>query len=191
MKEARGTLEHPLTAYVFIEHLDAPDPKRLLRDLFHDIDPSVKFVGRFVGSFFAFARVEVDTFRDLLELMAGDFWQRGVRCTWSTVVGLLPGVMMPKKSGTTYCALLRITTAADADPFDVMAQLGEAFESWADGDHFGIAVVTGQYDILMTIGADDADALLKAIRRRVLKVGGIASTETAFADLTGNEMHRD
>jgi DNA-binding Lrp family transcriptional regulator len=182
-----GKLEKPLTAYVFIEHLDTPDPKQRLRDFFHN-NPSVKFVGRFVGSFFAFARVQTETLQELLDLIAVDFWQSGVQCSWSTVVGTIPNIPMPKKSGTTYCALLKITTSPDADPFVVMEGIASRFKGWPD--HFGIAVVTGEYDILVTIGAKKADDLLAAIVKRVRKVKGIAATETAFSDLTENELSR-
>jgi len=181
-----GKLQKPVTAYVFIEHLDTPDPKQRLRDFFYN-NPSVKFVGRFVGSFFAFARVETKTFRELLDLIAVDFWQSGVRCTWSTVVGKSPNAQMPKKSGTTYCALLRITAVSGADPFAVMERIVTRFKGWPD--HFGIAVVTGEYDILVTVGAKRPDDLLTAVKR-VRKVKGIAATETAFSDLTENELTR-
>ncbi len=188
MEKAGHGLEKPVIAYVFIEHLDAEDPRVALKNFYRD-NPTVEFVARFVGSFIAFARVKVDTFQELHELMAGKYWNAGVKCSWSTVVALSPGVQMPKKAGTKYCALLRIVTAQGEDPVEVMARLALTFNHW--GDHVGIAAVTGDYDILMTIGAQEADRLLDAVLQKVRKVEGVASTETAFADLENNALERN
>lgn len=188
MNEAGGGLEHPVVAYVFIEHVEAEEPRQVLSNFFNDNEATVGFVAQFVGSFFAFARVEVATFKDLHRLMATNYWQAGVRCTWSTVVHP-SSLLLPKKSGTRFCALLRITTSQGEDPITVMTRLEKVFQDW--DDHVGLAVVTGDYDILMTIGAEDADILLTAVLERVRDVRGVGSTETAFADLEDNALERD
>jgi hypothetical protein len=173
---------------VFIEHIEAKDPRAVLSNFFNNNAATVGFVAQFVGPFFAFARVEVATFKDLHRLIATDYWSAGVRCSWSTVVH--PSSMfLPKKSGTRFCALLRITTSQGEDPITVMTRLEKVFEDW--GDHVGIAVVTGDYDILMTIGAEEADNLLTAVLEKVREVRGVGSTETAFADLEDNSFERE
>ena len=188
MREDDDNMEEPVVAYVFIEHVDDPDPWGKLTTWF-DNDETVRFVGQFVGSFFAFARVEVDTFQRLQAKIAGDYWTAGVHCKWS--IAVKPGVTLPKKNGTTYCALVQISTAPGNDPEVVMARLRKAFADWPDDLHLGTAVVTGDYDILLTFGAGSANDLRDAIIGRVREVSGVGKTETAFANLDGFELHRD
>lgn len=177
----------PVDAYVFIEHLD---PGARIRPVLKSLSeqPGVEFVAQFVGSFIGFGRVHVETLAQLQEMIAEDYWDKGVRSSWSIVIPTWPDRLIAKKSGCDFCALIRIATAGSADPVEVGQGLIDSFADW-DGQHFGIALVTGKgYDLLVSIGAGSTDELVKAIFERVRAVPGIESTETAFADLRANAI---
>ena len=185
----RGLMEgiEPVNAYVFIEHLD---PGARIRPVLKSLSgqPGVEFVAQFVGSFVGFGRVCVDTLAELQDLIAGDFWESGVRSSWSIVIPTWPDIPIAKKGGSDFCALVRIATSGSGNAIDVGQGLIDAFAGW-NGQHFGVALVSGKgYDLVVSIAADSTEQLVEAIFDRVRTVSGIESTETAFADLRNNAI---
>ena len=176
----------PVDAYVFIDRIE-PGAKirHVLEDLFEQ--PGVRFVAQFVGSFVAFAAVHLPTLSDLHAAMASDYANAGVHCTWSSVV--IPGPLLPKRGSPDYCGLVRVKVSDD--PREVLGRLVDNFQEWGEGRHVGSAVVTGEYDILLSLGSDVFDDVATAVLDIVRTTDGVASSETAFAYLPGNAIERE
>ncbi len=176
----------PVYAYVFIEHVD-PGAKirHVLEDFFHQ--PGVRFVAQVVGSYKAFGAVQAPSIGELHRLVAEEYWNAGIRCKWC--VAVVPGPNLPKHGSPDACAVVRIRT--DGDAVTVLNDLNGRFEGWTDARHYGSAVVTGEYDILVSIGSDNFDEVIDAIFGQIRTTPGVASTETAFMYLPGNALERE
>ncbi len=180
MAEELQVQVEPVDAYVFIDHVDpGANIRHVLDDLFAQ-EETVRFAAQTVGSFIGFAAVHTSTIDDLHRLMAGDYWSAGVHCKWSTIV--IPGPLHPKIGSPPACALVRIGT--NDKPVNVLSRLIDGFQEWVEPRHFGSAVVTGEYDILVSIGSDSFEEVATAILGPLRDTEGVASTDTAFMALS-------
>jgi hypothetical protein len=174
-------------AYVFM-HLF--EPGQSLRGAVQKVGDVARrlpsgFVGQFVGSYAAFARLEVSSFEELQGLIAGDLWEAGVRSEWSTNVAS-SRLALPKRGSPDYCALVRIRTQ---NPFSLLESLDNKFEELIGDDYwYGAAVVNGKYDLLVDLGRPSFEELKSALVDDLRGVDGVASSEASFAYLPGNAL---
>lgn len=180
-------LDGNVDAYVFM-HLF--DPGQSLRGAVASVGEVARrlpsgFVGQFVGSYAAFARLEVSSIEQLQGLISGDLWEAGVRSEWSTNVAS-SRLALPKRGSPDHCALVRMRAE---DPLGLLTALDDTFEPLVGEDYwYGAAVINGKYDLLVDLGRPSFDELKDALLTDLRGVEGIASTETSFAYLPGNAL---
>jgi hypothetical protein len=175
--------------YIFIRD-PHPDPRTVKQNLAGQ--PGVYFVAEFVGAFVVFAAVEFDTLQELEEAIAGAYWEAGLRSETSTIVKS-SRLAAPKRGSPEYCGLVQ-ATIGDRDPVDVLEDLDQTFEDRfnADPNHehfwYGAALVTGEFDLLIDLGADTKRRINEMVARDVRRIPGILRTVTSHAYLPGNEL---
>ncbi len=192
----------PVDAYVFM-HLFEPTPPRegfgfnKIDDVLNQFRDKrgVRFAHQFVGSFVAFGAVTVDSLQQLQEMIAGEYWDAGVRSEWSIVVK--PGRYdAPHKHSPPFHALVRVRTgtrtanavleaiddafAPKVDP--LIREYGE--DHWRDHFYYASALVSGKgFDILVELADNSLEELTTLIFERIGAIEGVASTDTAFAQI--------
>lgn len=198
--------------HVFIDHVDAgTNLKTLIASLgrLAGEDGPVRFAARYVGSFLAYAALDVlepGGLETVQELIAEQLWDAGVHCQYSTEIKT-SSIMGPHRGSPPYCALVRIRSS---DPFGLLDALDAWWEATGFGEPgeehwYGAAVVTGKdVDVLLDLH-EPSFSDLKALLLEVL--GGeapdekraeaaqrvralIGSTDTSFAYLTDNAVRR-
>jgi hypothetical protein len=182
--------EQPLESYVFMSDLDVGTNPRQVKEAFAT-RRGVRFVAEFVGSFKIFGAVETATLEDLQNLIAGEYWETGLRSDWSTLVKASE-LMTPKRGSPDYCAIVRAQPTDDA--IEVLGRLDDRFRERFEADpahgHFvyGAAVVTGSWDLLIDLGADSRSEVMGLVLDDVRQVSGIGRTQTSLAYLPGNAI---
>jgi hypothetical protein len=152
--------------------------------------PRVRFASQYIGSFQAYAHVEVDALDEAMRL-ANELWGRGIRTETSSEVKI-SRINGPKRASPRYNALVRIRP--DIGPFRLLDDLDDAFESRFDPDTYwyGAAVVTGRgYDLLVDLGRPTIEELAEAVLDDLRAVDGIGRTDTSWADLEENSFRRN
>lgn len=190
MAEVEGA---KLNAYVFMHLLEPGKGIQAVKEEFSR-RPGFRFVAQFVGSFVVFGAVELDggDLEGLQKLIAGEYWEAGVRSEWSTLVkGSVYGI--PKRGSPDYCAMIR--ARADGDPVVALdaldAHFGPRVTSQDPDFHYGAGVVSGRgFDLLIDLGATSLGELHRLVLEDVRRVPGVGTTDSSFAFLPGNEIRR-
>lgn len=177
-----------VVSYVFLTNPDRP-PSQAKQDLAET--PGCYFVAEFVGTFHVFAALEHDTIQEL-QAASGDYWNAGVRSEF-VVLQKPSAVAVPKRGSPIHCAIVRAT--ARDDPFAVLDRLDETFGGRFEADEpdhasfwYAAGIVTGPYDLLIDLGADTHQELMRTIVEDLRGVQGIGKTITAVAFLPGNAI---
>lgn len=178
-----------LHAFVFMTHVDPGQNYRDIVARLKDID-RVTFAAEFMGSFRAFAHVNVETLPELHDLLANELWEAGVRSHLSMELeyyvqpGAVPTPMGPRRNSPPYCALVRIKGAQGHDLRDVLQAIGRGGLT----TFVGASIVSGrECDILLELGADEfdpskeSDPLKKTLLDELRAIEGVGSTDTSFA----------
>ena len=186
--------EPQLYAYVFM-HLvdpgrDIPGVLASLRRVHTNRRHPVRFAAPFVGSFIAFAAVEVDSLAELQSLVLNEFWEAGARSEWSLVLQE-SSIMGPHRGSPPYYAIVRVKTAPKR-AVEVLGLLDRKYKRKLKLEppgefRYGAAVVSGRgFDIIVELGAESFEALTDSILGDLVGVDGIVSTDTSFTFLPEN-----
>jgi hypothetical protein len=177
------TKEGKLESYVFVRSPEGSDVDAVKESF--AAGPGVQFVAQFVGAFVLFGRVLADDLTSLQAMIKGPYWTSGIRSDWSVnLTGSRDAA--PKRGSPPICALVRVE--ATQDPFDLLNHFDDLFLGRVES--YGAAVVTGEYDVLVDLGADTIEETVDLVVE-LRHSSGIGATATAFADLTENEIRRD
>jgi hypothetical protein len=178
--------QEQVDAYVFV-HAFEGRPSERLGELFGN--DSVRFSGRFVGSFGGFAAVVAPDLETLQSWIDGQYWDAGLRSDWSVVVKP-SSLSIPKRRSPDFCALIRVRVADGVDPEELLDRLDEHYHDNWEAMGYGAAVVTGgSFDLLVELGADSLPELWGRVRELRLQ-DGVARTATAVAFLPNNGLRR-
>lgn len=186
MHEIDGKLQF----YVFS---DCVESGKKIRDAIEEFarKPGVRFVAQFVGAYSIFGAVEFETLEQAQSAIAADYWEAGVRSEWSTLVES-SRVLAPKRGSPDHCAIVR--AQAEGDPRELLRAIDDRFEERAlAAAHtvfsYGAGVVTGKdFDLLIDLGAETLDELVRTVLVDLRGVDGIRRTATSLAYLPGNEI---
>jgi hypothetical protein len=179
-------MQHQVDAYVFVHDFEGR-PSERLGELFGN--ESVRFSGRFVGSFGGFAAVVAPDLETLQSWIDGTYWDAGIRSDWSVVVKP-SNVSIPKRRSPDYCALIRVRVADGVDPEELLARLDAHYEHNWEEMGYGAAVVTGgSFDLLVELGAGSLPELWDRVRE-LRSQAGVARTATAVAFVPNNGLRR-
>lgn len=155
-------------------------------------DPGVRFVAQFVGPFIVFAAAEHPTLEAAQQAIGDGYLQAGFRTEWSVEV-VRSQVQGPKRGSPDYCAIVRVQARDDAET--VLGRLDGKFGQRHNDDpshthfNYGAAVVTGEnFDILVDLGSDSKNELLRTVLRDLREVEGVGRTATGIAYLPGNKL---
>lgn len=139
--------------------------------------------GDFIG-FLHLAFNEGDL-KGLEDLRAGRLWDHGVRSEIAieqTVFGAPAQLMGPKRGSPRACGLHKVHVEPDERPIDVLNRM--------DGvpGFVGASTVSGSFDILLEVGAEDVDSLLETSPVAALHaIPGVERSEAAFAIIPPDE----
>ena len=174
-----------LHAFVMVDHVD---PNLHVANVVADLNAidmgdkgKVIFASTFVGDYVAFAHVRVGEkhgLAGLQDFIEGELWKAGVRCKWAVEVGVyMAGPMMQgtKRMTPEIIALVGIRVK-HGHAKRVMRRLGElkGFK--------GASFVLGDFDIILQLGGDTLDEVVKPTLGKLQRIPGIVSTSTAVAD---------
>lgn len=178
-------------AYVFMHLLEPGTTIQSVVESFKSKE-GVRWAQQFVGSFVVFGAVTVSSFERLQELIAGEYWQAGVRSDWSAADR--PSLWgAPHKHSPPYYAIVRVRTAAN--PRNVLGALDQKMrekidplikehgeDGWREIFDFRAATVSGKgVDILVEMAAHSIEELKTTILDYIGTTDGVASTDTSFA----------
>jgi hypothetical protein len=179
-------------AYVFIA--EPADPRKSVKDfvdkLTQERAPNVLFAVDVAGAYEGFAVIEAQTLDGLQDVLAdAELWadQKNV------LIEAKPGAHPAKRETCDKLAIVRIRTRRGSaeDVFNrlnefVEADLAEFGRQSDDRRYYGVSMVFGSFDILLTLNAHDFETLkeLALGLQSIDGLDGIVRTETSFADCT-------
>jgi hypothetical protein len=153
----------------------------------------VRYTARYKSSCPDFEIFTAVTHDDLAELQARideDYWVAGLRTQTFTLVSASP-LGVPKRHSPDWNALV-FAHAKGADAETVLERIDDVFRPRAQADpnrlHFSYAaaVVDGSYDLLVDLGTDDYDELVRTVRRDLYPIEGFGRPCPGWAYLPGN-----
>lgn len=189
----------PVDAYVFMHLFDPSAPRQGFSKVDDVLDQfrgksGVRWAHQFVGSFVAFGAVTVATLNDLQALIAGEYWDAGVRSEWS-IADRPSRYGAPHKGSPPFHALVRVRTA-DRTAGDVLDDLDDAFapivdpliethgDGWHDYFYYAAALVSGKgFDILVELADNSLDEIKTLIFEKIRTIDGVAATDSSFAHI--------
>jgi hypothetical protein len=182
-------IEGEYWSYIFTN--DIP-PGKTPRDVVNELaeQPGVRFVAQYEGGFKVFCAVTHPNLQVLQERVNDFYWGAGLHTDTFTLV--TSGLAVPKRHSPEFSAI--VLARADGDAGTVLGNIDAFFESRAaeDPDHvhfsYGAAVVEGpRFDLLVDLGTDDEDELVRTVREDLLRIEGVGrTTNRARAFLPGN-----
>ncbi|MGQ0670718.1 MAG: Lrp/AsnC ligand binding domain-containing protein [Actinomycetota bacterium] len=183
-----------LHAFVFMHRVP---PGKTIRNVIRDVrrdrdlyDPDrgpVMFAAECQGDFIAFLHlvVEEGDVKGLEDLRAGSLWDHGVRSEVAiehTVFGAPAQPMGPKRGSPRACGLQKVYVEPNERAREVLDRM-------VDVPGFqGASTVSGSFDILLEVGAEDVDSLLEASPVDALHgIPGVERSEAAIAIIAPDE----
>lgn len=157
------------------------------RDLFDPERGPVMFAAECQGDFIAFLHlvVEEGDLKALEDLRAGRLWDHGVRSEIAieqTVFGAPASPMGPKRGSPRACGIQLVHVEPTERPREVLDRMGDV------PGFVGASTVSGSFDILLEVGADDVDSLLQTSPVDALHaIPGVERSEAAFAIILPDE----
>ena len=170
-----------LHAFVFVDELDPQTDFRQALTAVRGLGPArVIFAAEVVGSSLGFVhvRVEEGDLRGLQDLIFRDLWEQGIRC--SHCIEIKTGRQGVKRDTPEIIAIskLRVPRGGIDDLIDTL----EASNSPVRTTLKGISVVTGEWDVLVQLGADDFDTVRDSVLYDLTQIPGILDSDTLFTD---------
>ncbi len=150
----------------------------------------VRFVAAYVGDFRIFVASEHNRFEDLQEEANGPYFEAGLRTDYVTLTKA-SRVLAPKRGSPPYSAIVR--ARAMGDPSEILQRLDDRFEPRFNDDApdhatfwYGAGVVTGAWQLVVDLGADVYEELVRTVREDLETVDGLVIKAEGYASLPGN-----
>ena len=140
----------------------------------------VIFAAEVVGSSLGFVhvRVEEGDLRGLQDLIFRDLWGQGIRC--SHCIEIKTGRQGVKRDTPEIIAISKLRVPRGG--IDGLIDALEAPNSPVRTTLKGISVVTGEWDVLVQLGADDFDTVRDSVLYDLTQIPGILDSDTLFTD---------
>lgn len=150
----------------------------------------VRFVAAYSGNFRIFVATEHARFEDLQEEANGSYFEAGLRTEWVRLTKS-SRVLAPKRGSPPYSAIVRART--DRVPSEVLRDLDDRFEPRFNDDApdhatfwYGAGVVTGPWQLLVDLGADVEEELVRTVDEDLATVESLEIMHSGQASLPGN-----